>query len=634
MISSTQTPIRKLSVSRVLQLAIFFSLLSSPFVLSDTDSDGDLIWDVNDNCPLIANSEQQDYDSDSEGDACDSDIDNDGLTNEEEDSLGSDSYNFNDYAMDSDSDGFGNLFEVIAGTDPLTSESQPVIPDSYDVDLTENPNGFPLGLQSGFLSNTSSGIRLSLQRSGADEDEYLPGKVALATNFSEETIINIVAELDTPEGVSASTNIFIDGSGYGDFIEGNSSEFVVAATISAGSRIATLNYSAWTYSDEVAPTLVLKRVLTGQEDTDGDFLLPPLDGCPLERSGLTDSDGDGLQDECDYDEADSDSDGVPDAGDNCPTIYNPLQEALFQEYDFFGDACNPDDDFDGIPDAIEDQLDYRDSKGGDLQLHENGFLIHIIDIDTDGDGANDVYEINTGTDPFTADNFGTISLADYVPLGDIEYTYRARVSLSPPQYNEDVTETVNEDSPGVYKNTSYGLFGEGSHYYRIGKDGIYLKSLYRDYFIEGDLNFGVEEIDLLHLPFELQEGGTVAASGDSKCTHEHCLNHFVYMIDKGEMNFNGESREYITLVSSVFHRSMYYIYLKDIGLYGTHYMNLVDYKINSRVDVEAVAAALPDEEQTGTTEPEASSSSGGGALNLFWLMLASLSLLARRRIST
>jgi hypothetical protein len=80
---------------------------------------------------------------------------------------------------------------------------------------------------------------------------------------------------------------------------------------------------------------------------------------------------------------------------------------------------------------------------------------------------------------------------------------------------------------------------------------------------------------------------------------------------------------------------MYYIYLKDIGLYGTHYMNLVDYKINSRIDVEAVAAALPDEEQTESVEtaPSSGSGGGGGAVNLFWLVLASLSLLSRRRSS-
>ena len=331
-------------------------------------------------------------------------------------------------------------------------------------------------------------------------------------------------------------------------------------------------------------------------------------------------------------DSDYDGDGIADARDNCPTEHNPGQESLFYDVVFLGDACNPDDDVDGVSDEIEDQREYRDARGEDLEKDANGDVIHTVNTDTDGDGANDIYELNTGTDPFVADNFLTLSLVDYVPLGDIEYTYRAQVTIEPPIYNEEFTETVSEDSPGVYKNTSYALFGEGDHYYRVGKDGIYLKSLYRDYFVEGDLISGIEEIDLLHLPFEIQEGGTVAPSGDSECTHEHCLNHIVYMIDKGEIYFAGESREYITLASTVFSRNIYYIYLKDIGLYGTHYMNLVDYKINNRIDVEAVAAALPDEEQTESPEPETSSSTGG-ALNLFWLVLASLSLLSRRRLT-
>ena len=605
-------------------------------ILYEEDSDEDGHSNSRDNCPNTSNPDQLDTDKDNIGDLCDDDADDDGLTNQLESDLGSDYLNPDDYDMDSDSDGVSNLIEVLLQSDPMSAASTPETKDNLDVKFGSTAQSFLMVSQGGVLITKENDVDFFLPSYELEEDyssnPSANGRFVFATNFTETQIINLLIAIETAPDTVAITELSIDG----ETLLPTYDPSVTAVSIAGGPRLISVSFSYELVDGETPPYLTLERLVSGQ-DTEPyydelDNLVAPLDTCPMVPSGLTDSDGDGLQDECDYDEADSDSDGVPDAGDNCPTVYNPLQESLFYDIVFLGDACNPDDDVDGIPDEVEDQLEYRDPKGGDLQLHENGFLIHIVDIDTDGDGANDVYEINTGTDPFTADNFDTISLADYVPLGDIEYTYRARVSLSPPQYNEDVTTTVSEDSPRVYKNTSYGLFGEGSHYYRIGKDGIYLKSLYRDYFIEGDLNFGVEEIDLLHLPFELQEGGTVAASGDSKCTHEHCLNHFVYMIDKGEMNFNGESREYITLVSSVFHRSMYYIYLKDIGLYGTHFMNLVDYEINSRVDVEAVAAALPDEEQTESVETEPSSGGGGGgAVNLFWLVLAFLSLLARRR---
>lgn len=47
----------------------------------DTDDDNDGVLDINDNCPLIANANQDDADNDNIGDVCDDDNDNDGVPN-------------------------------------------------------------------------------------------------------------------------------------------------------------------------------------------------------------------------------------------------------------------------------------------------------------------------------------------------------------------------------------------------------------------------------------------------------------------------------------------------------------------------------------------------------------------------
>jgi len=68
---------------------------------------------------------------------------------------------------------------------------------------------------------------------------------------------------------------------------------------------------------------------------------------------------------------DEDLDGIPDAVDNCPLDANPGQEDF--NANGVGDACDPDDDGDGVPDATDN-------------CH---FVINPGQADFDGDGAGD-----------------------------------------------------------------------------------------------------------------------------------------------------------------------------------------------------------------------------------------------------
>jgi arylsulfatase A-like enzyme len=72
-----------------------------------TDADGDTVLDAQDNCPNDVNPNQEDNDGDAEGDVCDMDDDNDGLTDSDEDSIGT-----NNYLADTDNDGVSDYAEV------------------------------------------------------------------------------------------------------------------------------------------------------------------------------------------------------------------------------------------------------------------------------------------------------------------------------------------------------------------------------------------------------------------------------------------------------------------------------------------------------------------------------------------
>ncbi|HXG28932.1 MAG TPA: thrombospondin type 3 repeat-containing protein [Nevskiales bacterium] len=93
------------------------------------------------------------------------------------------------------------------------------------------------------------------------------------------------------------------------------------------------------------------------------------------------TDGDALGNACD---GDDDGDGVPDGTDNCPLVANPSQTDT--DGDGTGDACEGDGDADGVP----DDTDNCPTVPNPDQLNTDGDALgNACDNDDDGDGVPD-----------------------------------------------------------------------------------------------------------------------------------------------------------------------------------------------------------------------------------------------------
>jgi hypothetical protein len=113
-------------------------------------------------------------------------------------------------------------------------------------------------------------------------------------------------------------------------------------------------------------------------------------------------------------EKDNDGDGIADAGDNCPDVYNPDQADT--NGTGRGDACDPDDDNDGVPDTDDNcravqnpaQVDGDDDGLGDACDDDT---TTPADTDTDGDTVLDADDncpevANTEQENFDGDELG------------------------------------------------------------------------------------------------------------------------------------------------------------------------------------------------------------------------------------
>lgn len=148
-------------------------------------------------------------------------------------------------------------------------------------------------------------------------------------------------------------------------------------------------------------------------DDDNDGIQNDEDNCPASPNpNQLNADNDGQGDVCDNDDdndgipddqdafpldasesVDTDGDGIGSNIDNCPLVSNSSQ--LDTDGDDLGNACDPDDDGDGVLDAEDD---FPSDPAESIDTDGDG-LGNNVDSDDDGDGMPDSYEIDNGLDP-------------------------------------------------------------------------------------------------------------------------------------------------------------------------------------------------------------------------------------------
>ena len=334
----------------------------------DTDSDGDGRLDSAEGRGDDDGDGIENYVDANDNDGPDGDLDNDGLTNEQEDDLGSDGN-----STDTDGDGIDDATEVGGDTgNPIDTDGDG-IPDYLDPDDNAgDTNG---------NDSDNDGI--------ADGDECPDFAGAGCPDTDGDGLPDYLDNDDDNDGIpttSEGTTRDTDGDGVPDYLDEDDD----------GDGLLTRNEDLDSDADGNPAT-------TPGPDVDGDGIPAYLD--PNDAlAGFGDADADGLADNLECTGlpcVDSDSDGQPDYMDADDD--NDGVDTVNEDLDASGDPRNDDTDGDGVP----NYLDTDDDNDGVETLDEDrNTNTDPRDDDLDGDNIPDYLDADSNNSAGTGDNAG------------------------------------------------------------------------------------------------------------------------------------------------------------------------------------------------------------------------------------
>ncbi|MBV1882743.1 MAG: thrombospondin type 3 repeat-containing protein [Pseudomonadales bacterium] len=418
------------------------------------DNDGDGVPDTTDNCPLISNPQQEDFDGDSLGDACDLDDDDDGV----DDVVDNCPMNSNPSQQDTDNDEIGDACDVDGDN------------DGVDDDIDNCPSLFN-PLQENNDDDGAGDV--------CDLDDDNDGTEDASDNCP--MIRNPLQEDVDSDGAGDACDEDSDNDGIDDGLDNCPNTF---NPLQEDADIDGIGDACDT-------------------DADNDGVDDESDNCPAIYNPLQeDVDNDSIGDVCD---PDADEDGIDNAQDNCPLVANVNQSDI--DEDGVGDSCDPNPTWGFI--------DVTSAAGFE---YEHGYLIPEFDEeyeisggvaagDFNDDGYIDLYAVRGDIGPnllFRNKGDGTFEEIGADAGVDITGSFGSGplfADFDGDGFLDLLVNGVKDTIPTLFRNTGAGTFEDVTVSSALNITKPTFSGAFADYDKDGDL-----DLALTHWSVEVVDG--------------------------------------------------------------------------------------------------------------------------------